>query len=73
MQISTNLSYVAILRKGNSEVKNPNAGVSDDLCAPGLDSILTLKTRIFTLDDMVLVEGDESESDPTDDKESLAE
>jgi hypothetical protein len=71
VQISTNLSYVALLREGNSEVKNPNAGVSNDLCAPGLDSILTLKNRIFTLDNMGLVEGDESESDPTDDEESL--
>jgi hypothetical protein len=64
---------VSILRAGNSDDKNPNPGVSDDPCADSADSILTLKNRIISLDEMVLVEGDESESDPTDDEESLDE
>ena len=41
-------------------------------CAPSADSILTLKERMKTLDDMVLAFEDNSDSDQTDDNKSVA-
>jgi hypothetical protein len=63
---------VTCLRIGNFDENNEEAPVSSEPRAASANSILTLKDKIMRLDDMVLVEGDESESPPTDDEESLA-
>jgi hypothetical protein len=49
--------------------KNLENGAAD--CAPCADSNFKLTERILMLDNMELIEGNDSEIDPTDDKESL--
>ena len=64
---------MSVLYIGNPAEINPNYMVStDDECAPCTNSNLTLKEQIMSLNNMVLVEGKESETPPTNDDESLA-
>jgi hypothetical protein len=51
---------------------DPNTKTSATECAPSADSFSTLKEKIMSLDDMVLVEENEDNSPSTDDEESVA-
>jgi hypothetical protein len=51
---------------------NPTYETSEDACAPCADSVLTLKEKIISLGDMVLVEENEDDTPPTDDEQSVA-
>jgi hypothetical protein len=63
---------VHFLRKGNPTVTDPNSESTGAECAPCAGSNLTLREKIMSLDDMVLVEENEDDSPSTDDEESLA-
>ena len=52
---------VEILRKGNSVVTSERSTDLVGDCAPCADSELTLKEQIAKLDDMELVDGDDSD------------
>ena len=67
---STHL-FVWFLREGNPVDPYENLNTAAD-CAPCADSNLSLKEQISKLDGMVLLEGNDSESDQTDDTESIA-
>jgi hypothetical protein len=49
-----------------------NSEIEEAEGAPCADSDLTLREKIISLDDMVLVEGNEDDSPSPDDKESVA-
>ena len=68
--VSTDL-FVCLLREGNPVDAYQNMIAAAD-CAPCADSNVSLKEQISKLDEMALVEGNKSESDETDDRESLA-
>ena len=70
VHISTNFS-VPFLCVGNSVETGKNVDTGAANCAPCANSILTLEEQIFMLDNMVLEEGNESDSPPTDDEKSL--
>jgi hypothetical protein len=66
------LHIVQYPRTGNPAEPNPNYETSAAGCAPCADSVLTLKEKIKSLDDMVLVEENKEDAPPTDDEESVA-
>ena len=53
-------------------VLNMNGGIEVAECAPCAGSDLTLREKIMSMDDMVLVEENEDDSPATDDEESVA-
>ena len=63
---------VHILRKGNPVGLDPSSETRGAECAPCAGSNLTLKEKITSLDDMVLVEENEDDTPSTDDRESVA-
>jgi hypothetical protein len=51
----------------------PNSEISAMACAPSADSFLTIKEKIMShLNNMVLIEENEVDTPPTDDEELLA-
>jgi hypothetical protein len=53
-----------------TSVRIPGGGYSG-LCLPSADSIFSVQEQILMLNDMELVQGDDSEMPPTDDDESV--
>jgi hypothetical protein len=49
-----------------------NTGTRDEECAPCAGSNLTLKEKLMSLDDMVLVEENKDDPPSTEDEKSLA-
>ena len=63
---------VHFLRIGNPVELDTNGESRDADCAPYAGSNLTLREKIMSLDDMVLVDENEDDSPSTDDEESVA-
>jgi hypothetical protein len=63
---------IHFLRTGNPVELNTSRESSEAECAPCAGSNLTLKEKIMSPDEMVLVEENEDDSPSTDDKESVA-
>jgi hypothetical protein len=62
---------VEYLREGNSIVTGKKSGNEAADCAPCANSELTLKERMAKLDDMELIDGNESIGEETNDDRSI--